>query len=149
MNKPAILSVGAIASVLLVFAVPSYNTTQQGTLNNGGMEEIQPVAGRRWQCVTRTGPDAPNLVVLRENGMFLKLIDYKYVVDNGTNFDLQGMYDIKQDQLLARISGPSGEIFTDTYTVKHMDDGKIQLTRSEDSAGENTRYSCSMQASRS
>ena len=149
MNKPVILSLGAMACVLLVFAVPAYNTIQQDTTIENTAGNIDPFAGNRWQCVTQTGPDAPNLVILRENGVFLKLIDYKYAVDNGTNYDLQGMYDIKQDQLLARITGPSGEIYTDTYTVRHVDSGKMQLTRSEDSKTGNTRYSCSMEASRS
>ena len=75
-----------------------------------------------------TGPDAPNLIVLQENGSFLKLIDYSEVSDNGANYDLQGEFDIKQDQLLARISKPSGEVYTDVYTVKQMADGNMQMT---------------------
>ena len=148
MNKPVSLSLGAMVCALLVFAVPAYNNMQQDSVGRISPGAVDPFAGNRWQCVTQSGPDAPNLVILRENGIFLKLIDYRHIVDNGTNYDLQGMYDIEEDQLLARISDPSGEVYTDTYTVKHMAAGKMQLTRSENPDTENTRYNCSLQASR-
>ena len=151
MNKPVILSLGAMACAVLVFAVPAYNNLHLETQASGtpGVGGTDPFTGNRWQCVTQSGPDAPNLVILRENGIFLKLIDYKYLADNGTNYDLQGMYDIKENQLLARVSSPSGEVYTDTYTIKRVSGVKMQLTRSENPDSENTRYQCSMQASRS
>jgi len=149
MNKPVILSLGAMVCAILVFAVPSYNNIQRATVTAGNAEHNDMVSGKRWQCVTQTGPDAPNLVILRENGRFLKLIDYSEVVDNGTNYDLQGMFDIKKDQLLARVSNPSGEIYTDVYTLEPVDNEKMQMTRPGDTDSENTRYNCSMQASHS
>jgi PAS domain-containing protein len=153
MNKPVILSLGAMLCALLVFAVPSYKDILQEKAAQGDTRASDTVTGKHWQCVTQSGPDAPNMIVLRENGSFLKLIDYSEVSDNGSNYDLQGQFDIKQDQLLARISKPSGEVYTDAYTVKHMDGGKMQMTRSVSNTDktdtENTRYNCNMLASRS
>jgi hypothetical protein len=153
MNKPVILSLGAMACALLVFAVPSFNYMQRETFAQVSPGDNHTVTGKRWQCITQKGPDAPNLIVLRENGSFLKLIDYSKVTDNGTNYDLQGRFDVKQDRLLARINNPSGEEYTDAYTVKLMDGGKMQMTRSvnntDNSDAGNTRYNCSLQASSS
>ena len=153
MNKPVILSLGAMTCALLVFAVPSYNKVQREQVTQDNHGDSDTVTGKHWHCVTQTGPDAPNLIVLQKNGSFLKLIDYSEVSDNGSNYDLQGQFDIKQDQLLARISKPSGEIYTDVYTVKQMDDGEMQMTRTVDNTNntdtENIRYNCSMLASRS
>jgi len=153
MNKPVILSLAAMACAMLVFAVPSYTSLGHDPVIQGKAENVDKVTGKNWQCVTQTGPDAPNLIVLRENGSFMKLIDYSEVTDNGTNYDLQGRFDIKQDRLLAHIGKPSGEVYTDAYTVEPLDGGKMQMTRSVDNAENsktgNTRYSCRMQASRS
>ena len=153
MKKPVILSLGAMACALLVFAVPSYNNAHLDKLAQGNPGDSDTITGKQWQCETETGPDSPNLIVLQENGSFLKLIDYSEVSGNGADYDLQGEFDIKQDQLLARISKPSGEVYTDTYTVKQVAAGKMQMTHavdnSENTAAENTLYSCSMLASRS
>ncbi len=153
MNKPVILSLGAMACALLVFAVPAYNNLQRDSVVQGNAASSDPVSGKHWQCVTQKGPDAPNLIVLRDNGGFMKLIDHSEVIDNGTNYDLQGRFDIKQDQLLAHIRKPSGEVYTDAYTVKQVAAGKMQMTHAantpESTAAENTFYSCSMLASRS
>jgi hypothetical protein len=153
MNKPVILSLGAMACALLVFAVPSYNKLQGETAARSTPGSGDTITGKRWQCVTQQGPDAPNLIVLLEDGGFLKLIDYSEVAANGTDYDLQGRFDIKQDRLLAHISKHSGEEVMDGYTVKHMDSGKMQMTRNVDNSGDtdtgNTSYNCSMQASRS
>lgn len=151
MNKPAILSLGAMACALLVLAVPSYNNMQQNTAAQFNTETNNPVSGKHWQCVTQQGPDAPNLIVLRGNGGFLKLIDYSDVTENGTNYDLQGSFDVRQDRLLAHVRKPSGEILTDAYTVKQTGDRKMQMTHTandtESKDTENTLYSCSMLAS--
>jgi hypothetical protein len=153
MNKPAILSLGAMACAILVLAVPTYNNMQQNTAVQLNLETHNPVSGKHWQCVTQRGPDAPNLIVLRNNGGFLKLIDHSEVTGNGTKYDLQGSFDIKQDRLLAHVRKPSGEIITDAYTVKQTGDGKMQMTRAANNAKgkdtENTLYSCNMQASSS
>lgn len=153
MNKPVILSLGAMACALMVFAVPSYNNAHRDKLAQGNPGDSDTITGKQWQCETETGPDAPNLIVLQENGSFLKLIDYSEVSGNGANYDLQGEFDIKQDQLLARISKPSGEVYTDVYTVKQMDDGNMHMTRTvnntDNTNTENTSYNCSMLASRS
>jgi hypothetical protein len=153
MNKPVILSLGAMACVLLVFAVPAFNTMERDRVAQGNTASSDPVSGKHWQCVTQNGPDAPNLIVLRDNGGFMKLIDHSEAIDNGTNYDLQGSFDIKQDQLLAHIRKPSGEVVTDAYTVKHVAAGKMQMTHAvknpENTAAEDTLYSCSMLASRS
>jgi len=153
MNKPVILSLGAMACALLVFAVPGYNNIPWKNVIQGNPGDSDTVYGKHWQCITQTGTDAPNLIVLRENGRFLKLIDYSEVTANGTNYDLQGRFDVKQDRLLAHTSKPSGEVYTEVYTVKQMDHGKMQMTLSVNNAGnkdtENTLYNCSMQASRS
>lgn len=153
MNKPAILSLCAMACALLVLAVPSYNYVQQNTAIQPDTDTNNPVSGKHWQCVTQQGPDAPNLIVLRDNGGFLKLIDYSVVTNNGTNYDLQGSFQIKQDRLLARVRRPDGEILTDAYTVKQTGTGKMQMTHAagntESMDTENTLYRCSMQASSS
>ena len=152
MNKPVILSLGAMACALLVFAVPAYHNIQQDSVVQGKAATSDTVSGKHWQCVTQTGPDAPNLIVLRGDGGFMKLIDHSEVTDNGTNYDLQGSFDIKQDQLLAHIRKPSGEVYTDAYTVKQLAAGKMQMTHTvknpENTAAENSLYSCSMLASR-
>ena len=152
MNKPVILSLGAMACALLVFAVPAYNKLQPDSVVQGNTASSDPVSGKHWQCVTQTGPDAPNLIVLRDNGGFMKLIDHSEVTDNGTNYDLQGSFDIKQDQLLASIRKHSGDVYTDAYTIKHLSAGKMQMTHAvknpENTAAENSLYSCSMLASR-
>jgi hypothetical protein len=151
MKKPVILSLGAMACALLVFAVPSYNNPHREKVAQSTPGDTDPVTGKQWLCETESGPDAPNLIVLQKNGSFLKLIDYSEVSGNGTNYDLQGEFDIKQDQLLARISKPSGEVYTDVYTVKQMDDGNMQMTRTvnntDNADTENTSYNCSMLAS--
>jgi len=153
MNKPVILSLGAMACALLVFAVPAYNNLERDGALQGNVASSDPVSGKHWQCVTQKGPDAPNLIVLRDNGGFMKLIDHSEVIDNGTNYDLQGRFDIKQNQLLAHIRKPSGEVYTDAYTVKLLAAGKMQMThtvnKSESQAAEDTLYSCNMLASRS
>jgi hypothetical protein len=154
MKKTAILSLGALACTLLVFAVPSFNNApRDNKVTQGNPGDSDTIAGKQWQCETETGSDAPNLIVLQKNGSFLKLIDYSEVSGNGTNYDLQGEFDIKQDQLLARISKPSGEVYTDVYTVKQIDDGNMQMTRTvnntDNTDTESTSYKCSMLASRS
>ena len=153
MNKPVILSLCAMACVIGVLAVPSYNHMQQLAAVQSDTETNNPVSGKHWQCVTRQGPDAPNLIVLRENGGFLKLIDYSEITSNGTNYDLQGSYEVEQDRLLARIRKPDGEIVTDAYTVKLLGEGKIRMTHtasnSESKDTEDTLYSCTMLASNS
>lgn len=153
MNKPVILSLGAMTCALLVFAVPAYNNLQRDSTVQVNAAGSDPVTGKHWQCVTQKGPDAPNMIVLQDNGGFIKLIDHSEVIDNGTDYDLQGSFDIKQDQLLARIRKSSGEVYTDAYTVKHLSAGKMQMTHAvnnpESRAAENTLYNCSMLASRS
>ena len=153
MNKPVILSLGAMACALLVFAVPSFNNVQREKFSQRNPLDSDTVTGKHWQCMTQTGPDAPNLIVLHENGSFLQLIDYSEVTSNGTNYDLQGQFDIKQDRLLARISKSSGEVYTDVYTIRHIDGRKMQMTHSVNNADntdtENTRYNCSVRASQS
>jgi len=152
-NKPAIISLGAMACVLVVLAVPSYNNMLQNTAAQSDAETNNPVSGKHWQCVTQQGPDAPNLIVLRDNGGFLKLIDYSEISNNGTNYDLQGSFQVDQDRLLARVRKPDGEILMDAYTVKQTGDGKMQMTHAANSAEstdtENTLYRCSMLASNS
>jgi hypothetical protein len=151
MNKPAILSLGALACAIAVFAVPSYNNGLGEKVARSKPGDSDMVTGKHWQCVTQAGPDAPNLIVLHENGSFLKLIDHSQVTNNGTNYDLQGQFDIKHDQLLAHISKPSGEVYTDAYTLKHVDTRKMQMTRTvsntDSTDTEDTRYTCSMLAS--
>jgi hypothetical protein len=152
-NKPAILSLGAMACVIMVLAVPSYNKIQLITAVQPDTETNNPVSGKHWQCVTQQGPDAPNLIVLRDNGGFLKLIDYSEISNNGTNYDLRGSFQVEQDRLLARVRKPDGEIVTDAYIVKQTGEGKMHMTRatnnSESKDSEDTLYSCSMLASNS
>ena len=153
MEKPVVLSLGAMTCALLVFAVPAYNNLLRDSVVHDNTATSDPVSGKHWQCVTQKGPDAPNLIILRDNGIFLKLIDHSESLDNGTNYDLQGRFDINQEQLLAHIRKSSGDIFTDAYTVKHLASGKMQMTHAVDNTGstgtESTLYSCSMLASSS
>lgn len=151
MNKPAILSLCAMACIIGVLAIPSYKNMPQHAAVQPDSEKNNPVSGKHWQCVTRQGPDAPNLIVLRENGGFLKLIDYSEITSNGSNYDLRGSFQVEHDRLLAHIRKPDGEIVTDAYTVKQLDEGKIRMTHtasnSESKDTEDTLYSCTMLAS--
>jgi hypothetical protein len=152
-NKPAIFSLGAMACVVAVLAVPSYNNLQKNTAVQPDTETNHPVSGKHWQCVTQQGPDAPNLIVLRDNGGFLKLIDYSEISNNGTNYDLRGSFQVEQDRLLAHVRKPDGEIVTDAYTVKPLGEGKMRMTQAtsntESKDTEDTLYSCRMLASSS
>lgn len=153
MSKPAILSLGAITSVIIALAIPTYNGVQKSAMLREADEEPGTVHRKYWHCVTQTGPDAPNLIVLHENGHFLKLIDHSRPTGNGTDYDLQGRYDIEEDRLVAHIGGQAGGEYTDTYIVKQLDTGKMLMTRAgtetEQAAQEKSRYSCRMLASRS
>jgi hypothetical protein len=153
MNKPTILSLGAMASVLIALAIPSYNSLQQGKVVSGYAAKPEMVSGKYWHCVSRTGPDAPNLIVLRDYGQMLKLIDHNQTSGNGTDYDLQGRFDITQDRLVAHLSSASGNTYTDTYTVKQLEPDKMLMLQTsgnpENSAAKDTRYNCSTLASRS
>lgn len=157
MKKPAILSICALASIVVALAVPTYNNIQKNLVEPGATaDSASPTDGKHWHCVTRSGPDAPNLIVLRNNGHILKLIDHSRVSGNGTRYDLQGIFEITEDRLVANMSSGSGEVFTDTYTVQSTEPGKMRITHAGNgsdtgpgSETEPTSYSCSMLASRS
>jgi len=173
MNKHTLLTIAAIGSILIALAIPTYNSLRhdssdllQDTSTHHDISSIQQDTGSpaksenttmasdsHWHCVTRTGPDAPNLIVLQNNGQFLKLIDHTRTTRKGTQYDLQGTFEIKQERLVASISSATGEVFTDTYTVKSSEPGEMQLTRSggnsENSEMDNTEYRCRILANKS
>lgn len=153
MSKPAILSLGAVTSMVIALAIPTYNGVLKSAMLTEPGEQTGTGHGKYWHCVTQTGPDAPNLIVLQENGHFLKLIDHTRDTGNDTDYDLQGRYDIEGDRLVMRIGGQAGGEYTDTYIVKQLDTGKMLMTPAGTASGqaaqEKSRYSCRMLASRS